>query len=222
MQKRHEYRGYCYAAKGDNDAAIADFTHVVRLRPDHAEAYRFRGLAYWKEGNYDKAIVDFTEAIRLNPGYAEAFDGRGKAYEAKGDFDKAVADHHEAARLDPTFTEAYRADFHTYLSLLPTKLSSENDKAIADCTKAIQLDPEDSEAYCNRGAAYGKKGDFGKAIADLTEAIRLAPDLCTHISAGALFLARRAITARLSPTSARPPGLNRTSVVRTATGVLPL
>ena len=30
--------------------------------------------------------------------------------------------------------------------------------------------------YCNRGYAYGKKGDYNRAIADYTQAIELNPN----------------------------------------------
>ena len=34
----------------------------------------------------------------------------------------------------------------------------------------------DAHEHCNRGFAYGKKGDLGRAIADYTKAIDLKPD----------------------------------------------
>jgi tetratricopeptide (TPR) repeat protein len=60
--------------------------------------------------------------------------------------------------------------------VLGAKGDGGHDKAIADWTDAISLKPDDAEAYCNRGKAYGEKGDYGKAIADYAEAIRLRPD----------------------------------------------
>ena len=42
--------------------------------------------------------------------------------------------------------------------------------------KAIQLNPKLSDAYNNRGAAYGREGEYDKAIADFNKAIQLDPN----------------------------------------------
>jgi len=45
---------------GDLDAAIADFTAAIRLRPDFADAYHNRAVAY-----DEKARSDFARAEEL-------------------------------------------------------------------------------------------------------------------------------------------------------------
>src|SRR2546430_1015040 len=86
---------------GDYDKAIADFTEVIRLKPDLSQAYYNRGVAYRDKGNRDQAIVDFTKAIRLNSVFAEAYTNRGVEYSVKGEFDKAITDHTKAIRSNP-------------------------------------------------------------------------------------------------------------------------
>jgi tetratricopeptide (TPR) repeat protein len=51
-----------------------------------------------------------------------------------------------------------------------------NDKAIANYDQALQLKPDNAGAYNNRGAAYGRKGDYARAIADFNQALQLKPD----------------------------------------------
>jgi Flp pilus assembly protein TadD len=43
--------------------------------------------------------------------------------------------------------------------------------AVAAFTNAIRLSPKSAEVYCQRGVAYGSKGEPDKAIADFDEAI---------------------------------------------------
>jgi tetratricopeptide (TPR) repeat protein len=65
-------RGASFAAKGEHDKAIGDFTEAIRLSPDDSVAYRGRGYSYATKGEHDKAVADYTETIRLNPKDADA------------------------------------------------------------------------------------------------------------------------------------------------------
>ncbi|MCL2622307.1 MAG: tetratricopeptide repeat protein, partial [Planctomycetaceae bacterium] len=113
---------------------IADFTEVIRLKPDDAEAYSSRGDAYDSKGDYDCAIADFTEAIRLKPDDAEAYSSRGDAYNNKGDYDRAIADFTEAICLNPD-------DDETRSKRSFTMLKQGVDRIIAEETEAIRLKP---------------------------------------------------------------------------------
>jgi tetratricopeptide (TPR) repeat protein len=43
--KAYGLRRFTYAAKGQFDRAIADFTEAIRLKPQYASTYYFRGRA---------------------------------------------------------------------------------------------------------------------------------------------------------------------------------
>jgi len=116
-------QGRAHAAKGELDAAIADFTEAVKHEVNFAPAYYYRGLVYEKNGNLENAIKDFTEAIWFNsqyhldyrakvtkyladPGEPFGLEGtiaalcaRGRAYKQKGDKTKAEEDFVQAKKL---------------------------------------------------------------------------------------------------------------------------
>ena len=51
------------------------------------------------------------------------------------------------------------------------------------------MKPDADEAYCNRGVAYGGKGDYDHAIQDFDKAIALKPDLAeTYYLRGVTWL----------------------------------
>ena len=50
------------------------------------------------------------------------------------------------------------------------------DKAIAHYTEAVDLNPEHVNAYNNRGATYGKMGDWARVLQDCNTAINLDPE----------------------------------------------
>ena len=52
--------------------AIADYTKVIKLNSNYAEAYFYRGIAYDNLGEYQKAIADYNKAIEVEPNDANA------------------------------------------------------------------------------------------------------------------------------------------------------
>jgi tetratricopeptide (TPR) repeat protein len=97
-------RGVAYLKQGFPDTAAADFSEVLRMRPDFGPAYAKRGEAYAKLGDLYKAVRDCTDAMRYEPECAVAYRYRGQCYVARGQFDRAVADLDQAVTIDPTLT----------------------------------------------------------------------------------------------------------------------
>jgi lipoprotein NlpI len=69
-------RGVARLKKKDLDAAIKDFTEVIRLDPQSANAFYNRGNAHGGKKEYDKAIEDYSGVIRLDPKNAYAHANR--------------------------------------------------------------------------------------------------------------------------------------------------
>jgi tetratricopeptide (TPR) repeat protein len=115
--------------------AIADYTKVIEINPNLAEAYCKRGDAYRnqrklsqtlsnflkvktnsndaiQDDQYQAAIADYTKAIEINPSFAAAYHNRGDAYFMIKEYDKAWADVHKAEGLglaiDPEFLNALK------------------------------------------------------------------------------------------------------------------
>ena len=62
--------------------AIDDYTKVIELHPDMAEAYYNRGFPYYKLEQYDKALKDWDKAIEIDPNNLDAIDNRKRLIQA--------------------------------------------------------------------------------------------------------------------------------------------
>ena len=92
-------RGLSYNRLGEATKAIADYTEVIRLDSQNADAYYRRGATYVDLGKYEQALVDLDEAINLNPRNADAYFYRGNSYADLGNRQQAVVDFQQAASL---------------------------------------------------------------------------------------------------------------------------
>jgi tetratricopeptide (TPR) repeat protein len=172
-------RGNAWAAKGDDEKALADFeqaTEAKRLlnqgNADHATEAIIasnRGTVFEEQGDYDRAVEEYTKALMLNPRDAVSYFNRGNAWSGKKDWEKAIQDYTAAIRITQRDPEFFVNRGRAYEAANNAK------KAIADFTVAIKLAPNVAWHFQLRGSARLRSGDAAAAIADFDEAIRLEP-----------------------------------------------
>ena len=85
--------------QGDYQGAIADFTKVIEIDPQSADAYHNRGTAKDDLEDYQGAIADYTKVIEINPQFASAYSIRGMSKYLLGDLKGACDDARKAADL---------------------------------------------------------------------------------------------------------------------------
>ncbi len=197
-------RGIAFAAKGEDDKAVADYTMAIKIAKLYGPAYLNRGNIYSNQGKFDAALSDYNFVITISPSYALAYNSRGAVYYRRGELDAALADFDKAIQLKPDYGNAFwnRARVYSRKDDTPKALadfaeairfkSSEPELyfdrgnlrsatgddagAIADFTKSIALNPDDQFSYNNRGNSYFAIGEIDKAIADFDSAIKLTPN----------------------------------------------
>lgn len=165
------------------DAAIANYTEYLKIRPNEPAAWFNRGLArYYKtlaspnEAGYRQAAADVSQAIKLDARQASYWHTRGGIYSQlmAVDFvpsrDKAIADFTEAIRLDPKYAAAFRERGVVYERVNRMR------EALADLNTAIRLDPQNATAHYTRAKVHGAQKNYAAARRDAETAIRLFPN----------------------------------------------
>ena len=60
-------KGIKHYDEDDFDTAVTEFTEVIRLDPNNADAYVASGDVYKKLGRSDEAVRDYETALSLDP-----------------------------------------------------------------------------------------------------------------------------------------------------------
>jgi tetratricopeptide (TPR) repeat protein len=151
----------------DKQGAIADYTQVIQINPDHDVAYNNRGLVRYELGNKEGAIADLNRAILVNPCNSIAYCNRGVIRAELGNPMGAIEDYSYAIHVDPSCIPAY---FQRGLarSQMGNKMGS-----IEDFSDVLSLNDQEASAYFYRGMARTKLGDRIGAIRDLKDAAKL-------------------------------------------------
>jgi len=97
----YEKRADESVAKGDMDAAIADYTKAIELNASDSKALKGRANSYFTKGLYSPALADLTKLIELDPKDAGSYARRAQLTEKQGNADLALEDYKKAYELDP-------------------------------------------------------------------------------------------------------------------------
>lgn len=155
--------------EGKLDAAIEDYTKIIAIEPENADAFARRGDVFLQKSDYDKAIADYDKSLEIKSDDFFTFYNRGRAYYKKGDYEKAIEDHTSELELQSRRGLGQIGRGNAYLKL------EQYDEAIADFNNAI-ADSLTPAAYLARGRAFEKKGDTAGAIGDLRYYLEKFPD----------------------------------------------
>jgi tetratricopeptide (TPR) repeat protein len=173
------YGGDDRLGRGDYRLAIANYSRVLRLHPNHPEAHYRRGNAYYLSRDFRRALADYDEALRPNSGYVVYLTGRANARYMLRDYAGALADYTRAIELNGFLPAARVGRGNVY------SVRHDYVRAIADYDVAIRFPTPDANAHYARGAARMGQRDWENALIDFNRSIELNPR-------GAMAMARRA------------------------------
>ncbi|MBT5911292.1 tetratricopeptide repeat protein [Rhodospirillaceae bacterium] len=150
--------------------AIKSYNVLIKLVPDHAEAYNLIGLSLKKLLVYNAAIASCKKAIEIQPDYAEAYSNLGNIFVDIKRIKEGIRCFRNAIRLKPNLLTA--------IFNLGVTLSEENqyEHSISNFKKAIELNPIHVESLYNLGNDLNKMGRLFDAASTYQKVISLRPN----------------------------------------------
>lgn len=116
--KTYLNRGCLKYEIGNKDGAVADFSKIIEIDPEYAEAYCLRGFvkSRCEITSDNQALEDFNKAIEIDPCYVEGYCSRGDIMILLRNYKMAIADLTKATEIAPSYIEAYKSrGFAKYL-----------------------------------------------------------------------------------------------------------
>ena len=90
-----------------NEAALADYTDALKLRPDAALIPAYRCTTYTDMGKFDEALADCNAVLGKDPKSVFTLTSRANAYLGKGSLDAALNDYNAALKISPNDIRAH-------------------------------------------------------------------------------------------------------------------
>ena len=171
----HFWLGSVYADKGNDELAIEELNHALRLDPTLLKAADRLARVFQKEGMYDKAIVYYSKAAGKEQSPV-LFGMIGMLHLQQKKYDKAILYFEKAYEMDRTFSAAKNNDLAAY-HLWANDLikSGQAESAISLLSKALTLFPSSRMIYYDLGTAYDTNKQYDKAIEYYKKALEVEP-----------------------------------------------
>ena len=169
--KRNDFTyGVALFQRGYLEAATEAFEHVIRSKPDNAEAYYNLGTLYLTRHLLADARNNLQQALKLRPEYAEAWNNLGMVSAEQGNESEAIEDFQKCLQFRPTYITA----LINYGNLLRRK--GDFDGARKLLLRALEVNPDDPDATYSLGMLYARQNELQQASEYLEKAVRLRPD----------------------------------------------
>jgi len=161
--------GTVYAAKGDLEKAIKQFSYVISLNPDYALAYYNLGIISVQRQDMSKATEYFSLALKLNNEDKDSHCSLGAVLMKQGRIDDAINQFNEALRIDPHFKEA--RNYLASAGLIKKKV----DENIVKLEQDKVREPNNPDVLQKLAVLYAKKGENSKALDNLKRLVEIQP-----------------------------------------------
>ncbi|MCK6473943.1 MAG: tetratricopeptide repeat protein [Planctomycetes bacterium] len=158
------------AAKGDWDAAIAQYEKALAADPSDVKTRFNLGVALQKSGDKERAVEEYDKVLEADPKFADAAMNLGVLCHQDGDLRMAITFYRKALAAKPEYAEAHA-------NLGQALLESGNTReAFVSFNEALRIDPKCVGALSGSADAHALSGTFAEAAGLYRQVLALSPD----------------------------------------------
>ncbi len=175
--------GSLEAQQRQYDAAQADFTQGLQIKPDYAPAHAHLGSLFLLTGHAPEALNELRRAQALGDASFITQVELGRALGANGQDTEAVTALRQALKAQPNSLDAQ------YALALALQSAGQSEEALPLFTKVSAARPQDAATLINYGLALVQTGDAKSALVQYIRASTLDPENSTlHEDMGVAYL----------------------------------
>lgn len=154
---------------GQLQKAVAVFSEIVKVAPQHAQTHHMLGLIAFQIGQFEPAVKAVGRAVQLQPENVHFLTNYTEILRSSGQLEQARAAGERAVRLAPGHAAA-----HSNLGLVHYDLNDLEQARIAQ-ERALALAPDFDRALNNLGSIARDEGDRDTAARYYQRALRINP-----------------------------------------------
>jgi tetratricopeptide (TPR) repeat protein len=158
----HRFRGQVLLAKGDAQAAEAEFRKTIEINPKNYQTYVLLGQLNMRQNNLPQAIKEVDQLIAANSKLPSAFLLKGYYLQLSNNNSGAIANYRKALELDPDNAVA-----GNNLAWLLCESGTGLDEALSLAKAAKKKYPENPEIADTLGWIYYKMKNNTLAVDQL-------------------------------------------------------
>jgi Tfp pilus assembly protein PilF len=121
----------------DESRAIETLIEIIRIKPDHVEAYYILGIGYGELGMYKEAIEAYKYVLRLKPDDADVYYNLGVNYGKLGMHKEAIEAYKQSIKIKPDLADVHLNLAMAYLSLKDRDSALEEYKILKDLSPEL-------------------------------------------------------------------------------------
>jgi Flp pilus assembly protein TadD len=160
--------GVILAGENNQQEALRDFLHALRINSTDPEAHNNLGALYFKMGQPSDAIEHYLQALKRDANNAETQSNLGAALAAIDQYQQAIAHYKRALELNPKLID-------TKLNLgIALMHEGSLQEALEQFNQFLRFQPDNIKAYVNLVSIYAQLDRSPEAIAAAQKALELA------------------------------------------------
>ena len=148
---------------------IAMYQKLLKIKPDHADAWDKLGEIFYKQKKFDEAIAAYQKQVEANPDHENAWNALANAFSKQEKWKEAIAAYQKQVEVKPDHKWAW--------DNLGDKLYRQRkfDEAIVAFQKQVEVNPDHEDAWNALGNALSKQKKWNKALVAYRQQTEVTP-----------------------------------------------